>query len=270
MSNELLSKLNSYVKNIEKVGFSHGEKEINVYFEEGKIIIEQKGQKIAIFKDDQNIYDEIGLLVSKIVDGHISLLPRKKVENLIIDLLVNIIVLSEIEDEEGFSHSQRMAKLAREFGKYIGFSEEEIRRLEIHAYLHDVGKISLEQLMLYSPTRITLFESNYQDHTVMGSVFLSMIDILWEYIPTVRHHHERWDGKGYPDGLKGEEIPYFARIISVLDYYDEITNFISSEWESRIKTPSEAVEMIQNLSGTYFDPKLVDKFVLMMRERGVV
>jgi hypothetical protein len=121
---------------------------------------------------------------------------------------------------------------------------------------------------MYTPTRIRIFENMPQDHTVMGAIYLSSIEYLWDVVPAVRSHHERWDGKGYPDGLKGEEIPLFARIIFICDYFDELTHFVTSEWGTGPKTKPEALEMIKVQSGKMFDPKLVEIFVGMMEKKG--
>ncbi|ABR31177.1 phosphohydrolase [Thermosipho melanesiensis] len=267
----LNKKLLDYIEKYkDDLGFEKGEKSINIFKEGDFIKLEKDGKVIFDLVDEEKYYELLPFILEKVVKGHLNVLIKEKAEDLIVDLLVNIIVLSEIEDEEGFSHTQRVAKMAERFGKFIGMDEKELRKFVKHAYLHDVGKISLEQIMLYSPTRISLFEDNYQDHTVMGSIFLSMFDVLWEYIPTVRYHHERWDGKGFPDGLSGKQIPFYARVISILDYFDETTHFISSEWEAVLKTPKEALELIKKLSGRYFDPNLVEKFEEFLKSEGVV
>ncbi|WP_287569283.1 HD domain-containing phosphohydrolase [Thermosipho sp. (in: thermotogales)] len=252
------------------IGFEKGEKDINIFEENGFIFVEKDQDIVFSLKNEKRYFDLLPIIIEKVVRGHLNVLHKDKAEELIVDLLVNIIVLSEVEDSDGYSHTERVAKMAEKFGKFLGMDEKELRKFVFHAYLHDVGKISLEQLMLYSPTRMRLFEESYQDHTVMGSVFLSMFEVLWEYIPTVRYHHERWDGKGFPDGLRERQIPYYARVISILDFFDETTHFISSEWESELKTPKEAMEMIKKLSGKYFDPNLVEKFESFLKSEGVI
>lgn len=234
-------------------------------FQDGqKICVKYQGRVVAEFEDAEQDYGAILHYYAQ-KTGLITPLD-KRVEELLRGLFVNIIVLTEVEDRNGFSHSQRVAKIAEAFAKYLGLSEAECEEIRNHALLHDVGKIAIEQLMLYSPTRLREFEQHYEDHPVMGTIYLSIHETLWKYVPTVRSHHERWDGKGFPDGLKGEEIPLYARIIAIINYYDEVTNFVSADWDSELKTPEQALEEIEKLAGSWFDPELAKKFVRFMRE----
>ena len=239
---------------------------VRMIFENEKVKIDRNGVALAEVYLHKNYLTSLWAFVKTLVDGKTSVVSRVWAKKIVSGILQGMITLMEVEDKDGYSHSQRVAQLAMKFGKYLGFSDDDLERLKEHAMLHDVGKIGIEQLMLYSPTRIRIFENLSQDHTILGSIYLSTIELLWDVIPTVRYHHERWDGRGYPDGLKGEEIPYFARIVAVCNLYDNLTHFISSEWESNIKTPEEALEIIENEAGKALDPKLAKAFVEMMRE----
>lgn len=221
------------------------------------------GKKLVEFEDPEKATSMAYALAGE------KLLSGSWVRRMVSGLLQAMIVLMEIEDENGWSHSQRVARLAERVGKKLSLSEEKLSLLREYAMLHDVGKIGIEQLMLYTPTRIRIFEQYPQDHTIMGSVFLASLGVLWDAVPIVRHHHENWDGTGYPDGLKGEEIPLEARIISVCDYYDTLTNFVSSEWEGRTKTHEEALEIVKKESGRKFDPKVVEAFLGIFSDEAV-
>ncbi|RKX56227.1 MAG: hypothetical protein DRP24_03565 [Thermotoga sp.] len=239
---------------------------LNLYLGEERVEILNNGQIVATFSKGIHISGPWAV-VRAILFKEKSVINWEWARKLVSGLFQALIVMLESEDKEGFSHSQRVAKLSEELGERLGLSDEEISSLREHAMLHDVGKIGIEQLMLYTPTRIRLFENLPQDHTILGSVYLASIELLWDVVPSVRSHHERWDGKGYPDGLKGEEIPYFARIIAVCDFYDELTHFVTSEWDGGPKTPEEALNIIEKEAGKALDPRIAKVFVDMMREK---
>lgn len=230
----------------------------------GRLVVKYKGREVAEFEDNEEDYGSILNYYAR----KVGLIPPQdaQIEELLRALFVNIIVLTEVEDRNGYSHTQRVAKIAENFARHLGWSEAEVMELRNHAFLHDVGKIAIEQLMLYSPTRLRTLEQHYEDHPIMGTIYLTIHETLWKYIPSVRHHHERWDGRGFPDRLKGEEIPLYARILAIIDYYDEVTNFVSADWDSELKTPEQALREIETLSGEWFDPQLVGKFTKFMRE----
>ena len=240
----------------------NNDQKVCIFEEDNKIIVKQDGRVVAQFEDNEDDYTTILQYYTK--KAGLMTPHAKEIEELLRSLFVNIIILTEVEDKNGFSHSQRVAKLAEEFAHFLGWSDEQAVELRNHALLHDVGKIAIEQLMLYSPTRLRTLELHYQDHPTMGAIYLSINESLWQYIPTARNHHERWDGKGFPEGLKGEEIPFYARIMAIIDYYDEVTNFVSADWDSEIKTPSQALNEIKALSGKFFDPQLTEKFIDFM------
>ncbi|HQI78699.1 MAG TPA: HD domain-containing protein, partial [Petrotogaceae bacterium] len=108
--------------------------------------------------------------------------------------LQGLVVTLEVEDEiTNMSHSQRVALYSVEFSKHLGLDEDEQHRIKELCMLHDIGRIGLEQLMLFSPTRISEFESWDLEHTITGSIFLSSLDELWFAVPVVRSHHENWN-----------------------------------------------------------------------------
>ncbi|PLV56853.1 HD-GYP domain-containing protein [Thermotoga sp. SG1] len=238
------------------------------------ISVVREKNNYTIYKGEEKLLEipensrELPVVAAYVLAGE-KMLTASWTRRMVSGLLQAMIVLMEIEDENGWSHSQRVTRLAERVGKKLGLSEKRLSFLKECAMLHDVGKIGIEQLMLYTPTRIQIFEQYPQDHTIMGSVFLASLEVLWDAVPIVRHHHENWDGTGYPDGLKGEEIPLEARIIAVCDYYDVLTNFVSSEWEGRVKTHDEAIEMIKKEAGRKFDPTVVDAFLKIFSDETV-
>ena len=185
-------------------------------------------------------------------------------------MLQSFIVNSEVEDANGLSHSERVTKLVEKFAPTLGIIGDELDLLREYSMLHDVGKIGLEQLMLYTPTRMRMWLHDGTDHTVVGSIFLATTLVLNDAAPIARSHHEKWNGQGYPDGLKGEEIPYYARLIGICDFYDEALNTVSSEILGRPLGKNEVVELIEKEAGESFDPVLAKKFVDFIRKENAL
>jgi HD-GYP domain-containing protein (c-di-GMP phosphodiesterase class II) len=187
-------------------------------------------------------------------------------KNKISKFLQALVVTMEVEDAKTkMSHSQRVSYYSGLFAKFLNKSNDEIEKICELSMLHDIGRIGIEQLMLFTPTRINDFETWDLEHTITGSVFLSSLDELWFAVPTIRSHHEHWDGTGYPDSLFGEEIPYYARFIGLIDWFDLATHTASSEFEG-IMSCDDALNYIKENSGSIFDPLLGLQFFDFMKE----
>ncbi len=156
-------------------------------------------------------------------------------------------------------HSERVAELSAKIAEAMDLPSEEIKKVYWAGILHDVGKIFVLQEIINKPGKLTDEEFEIiKQHPVKSYELVREIKGMEEIAKIVRHHHERWDGKGYPDGLKGEEIPLEARIIAVADAYDAMTS--ERPYRSAL-TPPEALEEIMKESGTQFDPQVVNAFV---------
>jgi HD-GYP domain-containing protein (c-di-GMP phosphodiesterase class II) len=155
-------------------------------------------------------------------------------------------------------HSVRVNRYAVIIGRYLGQSREAIRALHVSALLHDVGKIGIDDIVLKKPAALTPDEfSTMKTHPERGAKIMGRIPQMKDIIPGIRFHHERWDGSGYPLGLRGEEIPMQARIIAVADTFDAMT---TERPYQKSLTPAEAVALINDMKRIGFDPEVVEAF----------
>lgn len=167
----------------------------------------------------------------------------------------------DAKDDVTHDHIQRVKLFARRMGEAVGLSELEIEALKAGALLHDIGKIGIPAYILNKPGKLTEHEfEQMKMHTIIGADMLSNVDFRYPVVPIVRHHHERWDGRGYPDGLKGEAIPITARIITLVDNYDALR---SDRPYKTGMTREEALAYIKENAGIFFDPSLVETFLAM-------
>ncbi len=156
-------------------------------------------------------------------------------------------------------HSARVADLACMAGQQMGFHEEKVHELKLSAWMHDIGKIGINEAILGKPGRLTDQEFFLvKQHCEIGETIAAQSENLKSVAPFIRHHHERHDGTGYPDGLKGPDIEIQSRIIAVADAYD----MMRSDLPYRAAfSESDALAEIKTYAGTQFDPMVVDVFV---------
>lgn len=160
-------------------------------------------------------------------------------------------------------HSVRVARYAADLARYMGYKPDYVDLVYKTGTLHDVGKIGVPDSILSKPSRLEPEEQAIMEtHAVLGELIVRKAPQLEEMLPGVRHHHERWDGKGYPDRLMGPKIPLLARLIAVADTFDAMT----SDRPYRKSLPEEvALEEIRRKAGEQFDPEMAEAFVRMMR-----
>ena len=153
-------------------------------------------------------------------------------------------------------HSERVARYAVSIARAMELPPEEVRKVRLSALLHDVGKIGIDDRILRKPTALTDEEFEVmKQHPSKGAAIMSAIPQLADVVPGMKHHHEKWEGGGYPDGLKGEEIPLLARIVSVADTFDAMTTTRPYQKAMEI---TYVVNRIQSLAGTRFDRRVTD------------
>jgi putative nucleotidyltransferase with HDIG domain len=156
-------------------------------------------------------------------------------------------------------HSERVAAVSRTIARHLQLAEEMQHKVWIGALLHDVGKIGVEDTILRKDGKLTAEEYDQMKmHTVIGAEIMSPIEQLKEMIPAIRWHHEAWNGRGYPDALRGDQIPLFARIVAVADTFDAIT---TNRPYQDAATLHFAVDTITRLTGSRFDAKVVTAFL---------
>ncbi|MPY95428.1 MAG: HD domain-containing protein, partial [Acidimicrobiia bacterium] len=172
----------------------------------------------------------------------------------------------EVKDAYTHGHSERTARIAVQLGQRLRLDEDTLRAIARGGYLHDVGKITIPDHILNKPDRLTPEErAVIETHPSVGYELVVPLPDLREALPTVLHHHERWDGTGYPRGLAGGDIPLVARVVAVADVWDALT---SDRAYREGMAPQLALAHIAAGRGSHFQPELVDAFVGLAAEWG--
>ena len=168
------------------------------------------------------------------------------------------------KDEVTHEHVLRVQIYAAGVARLFGCTDADIEALKAGALLHDIGKIAVPDYILNKPGKLTAAEfEKMKMHTIVGAQILGRVDFHYPVVPIVRHHHERWDGCGYPDGLQGEDIPLTARILTVVDCFDALRE---DRQYRRGLTREEAVDFLLKNSGSQYDPRVVGIFITHLPE----
>ena len=175
-------------------------------------------------------------------------------------MLYSLAKMIEAKDEHTGDHCERLSSLSQQFGKRLGLGSEELNALGKGGVLHDIGKLGIPDAILMKPDRLTDEELTImQSHPVIGHKLCSGLKSMKTTAPIILHHHERWDGSGYPHGLKGDEIPILAQIFQLIDIFDALT----FERPYKPALPIDrAIEIIQEETAKgWRNPELVDQFI---------
>ncbi|MDO9557957.1 MAG: HD domain-containing protein [Coriobacteriia bacterium] len=164
-------------------------------------------------------------------------------------------------------HSDGVAKFALVIAESMGLSAEQHIALKMAAYLHDIGKIGISEEILLKPGKLTDEEmAQMRHHPLIGANILRPVAFPWPIAPIVRHHHEHYDGSGYPAGLKGEEIPMLARLLTVADAFEAM---VSDRPYRRGRSQEDAILELRRCSGSHFDPRVVDAFIRVLEHAAI-
>lgn len=179
-------------------------------------------------------------------------------------VLFSIAMSIESRDPNTGNHCERLVKLGQVFGEYLNLSRYQIRDLRWGGYLHDIGKVGIPDAVLLKKDKLTPEDWQImQQHVLIGEKICRPLRSMRGVIPIIRHHHEHWDGSGYPDRLKGDDIPYLAQIFQLIDIYDALT---SERPYKKAFTSTEALSMMQEETDSgWRDPKLMQQFTEFIR-----
>ena len=184
---------------------------------------------------------------------------NEKLEKAYLETIETLRFTVEAKDTYTRGHSDRVSEYSVLIGKYLNLSENDLHLLKIGGLFHDIGKIGVPDSILLKTSKLTDDEySEIKNHPTIGAHILSNATIFEDAIPIVKHHHERYDGHGYPSKLAGEDIPYLARIAAVADSFDAMTSRRTYRDSLSIDIVKEEIEKNK---GTQFDPKIADVFL---------
>ena len=184
---------------------------------------------------------------------------KEQLEQAYLDMVQTLRYTVEAKDTYTRGHSDRVSEYSVLIGERLGLPEDQIKTLRIGGLFHDIGKIGIPDSILLKPEKLTDDEySEIKNHPSIGAHILGSAKIFQDIIPIVKHHHERYDGNGYPARLKGEEIPYLARITAVADTFDAMTSRRSYRGPIDIE---QVKEEIKRCEGTQFDPQIAEVFI---------
>lgn len=193
---------------------------------------------------------------------------RKQMETMSLQMIQTLVTTIEAKDEYTRGHSHRVAEYSALIAKELGWKQKDIFHLYNAAHLHDIGNIGIPDAILNKPARLTDEEyAVIKEHTIIGAEILKNITLVKHVVEVARSHHECYDGTGYPDGRKGEEIPIEARIIAVADSYDAMR---SRRIYRNMLKPEAIYEQFQKNRGVQFDPEITDTFLRLLDEGRLV
>ena len=204
-------------------------------------------------------------VTTRTAELHRERMRLERISTATLEALVNAL---EAKDPYLRGHSARVADLSATIASQMELSDEEVEQVRVAGRLHDIGKIGTRESVMEKQGPLTPEEYDHvKQHVIIGSQILAPLHHLGSVINHVRSHHERWNGSGYPDGLKGEDIPVGSRVIGAAEVFDALTT--SRPYQDKL-TPEQAVEHMAQLSGTVLDPKVYEALATVVLRRGTL
>jgi len=222
----------------------------------GIIALFDKKSADSFLDDDFNLFKDVASQTAVAISNYQL---NMDVEKAYLDTVRALAMAVEAKDPYSGGHLDRVAKYCMDIGRKIGLKEQGLKILHDGAYLHDLGKIGIRDDVLKKTSRLT--DEEYEEmkkHAVIGETIMKPVKSLSKLCSVVRSHQERWDGSGYPDGLKAEDIPLHARILAVADVYDAL---ITERPYKKAMTKEAAAEELKKLAGVKFDKRIVEAFL---------
>lgn len=227
----------------------------------GVILVGEKDPPGPFTEDDRKILSYVGDAASVAIHNQLVMSRLRESYMQMMELLAFAV---ESKDPYTRGHSDRVRRYAIRLARKLGVPEEEVLIIGQAATLHDVGKVEMPDHLLRKPAKLTPKEyRDMKDHAVLGKIMVEGIPFLRDALPLIQYHHEKWDGSGYPEGKKGEEIPLGARIIAVADIYDALTT--QRPYRSDISREKAILEL-RRQQGITLDPQLIEPFIEVLRE----
>ena len=219
------------------------------------------GEGIKRLRDDHSLLEKVKNLFERAE-------PPSKMENNLNFLEFSRTLIEAIERKDPYAsgHSNRVSYYVNMIASRMGLSESEKETLQIGTYLHDIGKLGIDQTLIQKREKYTKTEMDViRQHPDIGYNIVFPLGISPEVLSIIKHHHEFYDGTGYPHGLKEKEIPFFARIVAVADGFDAMTSNYPYEYRKG-RSLEEAAEELENYSSAQFDPEVVNAFCEILRD----
>jgi putative nucleotidyltransferase with HDIG domain len=220
----------------------------------------------------QDPFTEDDLLLADALAAHVSATIEsaqllRKQQDLFLRTITILAQAVELRDDYTGGHTQRVTRYALLIAEKLELPDDQVELIKLGGPLHDIGKIGIDDAILRKPGKLTADEfARMKKHTTMGAEILQTIPEMQPIIPIVRSHHERWDGTGYPDGLRGDDVPFLARIVAVADAFDAMTSNRPYHQGGKARPPAWAFAEVERQAGKQFDPACAAAFLAIRDE----